>query len=604
MISHDSKNVVAIITAGGSRSSTIHPVNISKTFLPFLNKPAIENTLENLSGLGIAETFLAVGPSEVKLTDLPKRCNGLSIHTLVEEHPRGTAGCIKQIAGRLNGRTLIVISGSLLFFTQQDLADMIRFHRESGNDMTVGLTPAGNGNGDETEQIRFGSNGLIDAIDRIYPPVPSGSGPKTSGLYIMESHVLDHVRENGFFDLKEQLIPRIRSANGTVMGWTHAKHNFGARTIDEYLAANFKFLANHKLAKQYLQGYHEVRRNVWVGENSYVSPSAVIVRPTIIGHNVRVEDNASIVGPSIIGDRCVIGQDSIIKESVLWPESEVPHDFSVEKCLLSGRAFSFEKNLCREMILINGTPSLTGTPGAAKKPIKRQVVYRPIRTPASETVYLKTKRAIDITLSALGLISFTPLFALIAALIKLDSKGPVFFLQERNGEKGEPFRMIKFRSMVANAEDIQRDLWHLNEADGPMFKIANDPRETRLGKILRACKLDELPQLINVLRGEMSLVGPRPLSMNEMRFNPHWRDARLLVKPGVTGLWQMKDKDSHVFYEWIRYDLQYVDERSHWLDFKIIVGTCLKVFHMARRIFRNKVLKKIAKKTPEQRGRQ
>jgi lipopolysaccharide/colanic/teichoic acid biosynthesis glycosyltransferase len=130
--------------------------------------------------------------------------------------------------------------------------------------------------------------------------------------------------------------------------------------------------------------------------------------------------------------------------------------------------------------------------------------------------------------------------------------------------------------MVENAEELKLQIEHLNQSDGPMFKILDDPRETQVGRFLRKTNLDELPQLINVIRGDMSIVGPRPLSMSEMRYNPHWRDARLQVHQGMTGLWQVKGKDTNYFHDWIRYDLQYVDECSFLLDLKVIFLTLLK----------------------------
>ena len=136
--------------------------------------------------------------------------------------------------------------------------------------------------------------------------------------------------------------------------------------------------------------------------------------------------------------------------------------------------------------------------------------------------------------------------------------------------------MFKFRSMVAEAEDAKRQISYLNEADGPVFKIAQDPRVTRLGKLLRDTDLDELPQLWNVLKGEMSLVGPRPLAIEEMRFNPRWRDARLSMRPGMTGLWQVKAHTKNEFNEWILHDMTYVNEASLWLDVKILGMTALR----------------------------
>ena len=586
MQSHKSLQAKVVIAAGGLQSRAIHPVNISKTFFPLLNKPAIEKTLETLGGLGISDAYLAVGPNELILADMPRRSNGLAIHTIVEDNPRGTAGCLKQIENQLNGDTLIVIAGNLLFFAEEDLAEMMSFHRESRADLTIGLISATNKNGMDTEKVRIGTDGLIERIERIYPPVRRNGGPKTSGLYIMESHVLGHIRDSGYFDIKEQLVPALRDTGKTVRGWTHERYSSGARTMDDYLSANFELLENPDLVREYLGEYREIKKHVWVGRDVDISPSATLARPLIIGHGARIEAGASVVGPSIIGDRSVLEHNCFVRESVLWPGSEVPSDFEIDRSLLSGRAFSSENSHCREMVLLNGTPSLRAKAAPKTMPIRREVAFRSARTPGSEKTYRGIKYILDVVLAAIGLVVSAPLFALIGILIKLDSKGPVFFLQERCGENGKPFRMIKFRSMVGNAEELKLSFSHLNRADGPMFKIINDPRETRFGRLLRACKLDELPQIVNVLQGNMSIVGPRPLSMDEMRFNPHWRDARLSVKPGITGLWQVNEKDAHAFHEWIRYDLRYVDERSLWLDFKIMLGTFLKVCAMGKALVR------------------
>jgi lipopolysaccharide/colanic/teichoic acid biosynthesis glycosyltransferase len=160
-----------------------------------------------------------------------------------------------------------------------------------------------------------------------------------------------------------------------------------------------------------------------------------------------------------------------------------------------------------------------------------------------------------------------------AIIIKIESPGSVFYIQKRCGKGGKLFGMIKFRSMMANAEILQNEFIPLKETDGPMFKICNDPRITRLGKILRNTSIDELPQLFNVLKGEMSLVGPRPLIMDEMEFSPSWREMRLSVKPGITGVWQVEARSSRSFRDWIKYDVDYVKNRSLWLDIKILLKT-------------------------------
>jgi exopolysaccharide biosynthesis polyprenyl glycosylphosphotransferase len=168
-----------------------------------------------------------------------------------------------------------------------------------------------------------------------------------------------------------------------------------------------------------------------------------------------------------------------------------------------------------------------------------------------------------------------PIIPLIALAIKLTSSGPVFFRQQRSGLNGAPFTIYKFRTMTSNAEQLKHELAAMNEMSGPVFKVTNDPRVTSLGKFLRKWSLDELPQLINVLRGEMSLVGPRPLPVDEVRrFSDLAHRRRLSVKPGLTCLWQVKGRNQiSDFKEWVRLDLEYIDNWSLWLDLQILLRT-------------------------------
>lgn len=167
-----------------------------------------------------------------------------------------------------------------------------------------------------------------------------------------------------------------------------------------------------------------------------------------------------------------------------------------------------------------------------------------------------------------------PLFLAVALLIKLTSEGPVFFTQERLGLNKRRFRIFKFRTMVAGAEQKQAELEHLNEVEGPVFKIKCDPRVTLVGKVLRKTSIDELPQLLNVLKGEMSLVGPRPLPVRDYEgFDQDWHRRRFSVRPGLTCLWQISGRSSISFDKWMELDMQYIDEWSLWLDLKILAGT-------------------------------
>jgi exopolysaccharide biosynthesis polyprenyl glycosylphosphotransferase len=171
-------------------------------------------------------------------------------------------------------------------------------------------------------------------------------------------------------------------------------------------------------------------------------------------------------------------------------------------------------------------------------------------------------------------------FPIIAIAIKLSSRGPIFFRQQRSGQNGRPFTLYKFRTMVTNAEQYKHELEAMNEMSGPVFKVTNDPRVTRVGKWLRKYSLDELPQLWNVLRGDMSLVGPRPLPVDEVkRFSDLAHRRRLSVKPGLTCLWQIGGRNQIFdFKEWVRLDLEYIDNWSLWLDLKILLLTIPAVF--------------------------
>ncbi|HWB56410.1 MAG TPA: sugar transferase [Gaiellaceae bacterium] len=189
------------------------------------------------------------------------------------------------------------------------------------------------------------------------------------------------------------------------------------------------------------------------------------------------------------------------------------------------------------------------------------------------TSYLVGKRAFDLAVCLLLLPVILPLLLLCAIAIIIDSPtAPLYIAQERTGKDGRPFRMYKFRTMVPDAEAMKAALAHLNELSWPDFKITNDPRITRVGRFLRQTSLDELPQLINVVKGDMSLVGPRPTSFAPSTYSV-WHTVRLEVKPGITGLWQIRGRNSTEFDERLRLDIEYIRHRSFALDLKILLQT-------------------------------
>ena len=186
---------------------------------------------------------------------------------------------------------------------------------------------------------------------------------------------------------------------------------------------------------------------------------------------------------------------------------------------------------------------------------------------------LMLKRAIDVVGAGIGLLVLSPILLAVAVAIKLESRGPILFVQQRIGKRNRAFRMLKFRTMVDGAEHLKDGLIHLNEADGPMFKIADDPRVTRVGRWLRRTSIDELPQLWNVLRGEMSLVGPRPLVPSEDDHVIGWHRQRLDLTPGLTGPWQVLGRTAIPFQEMVKLDYLYVSDWSLWNDIKLLVQT-------------------------------
>jgi exopolysaccharide biosynthesis polyprenyl glycosylphosphotransferase len=233
-----------------------------------------------------------------------------------------------------------------------------------------------------------------------------------------------------------------------------------------------------------------------------------------------------------------------------------------------------------EKIGVKATIAVDFFDTAIAKPGVREIEGIPLLTFDStpkDFVYLSLKRLLDFAGSALGLIAISPIFLMIALAIKLTSKGPVFFSQTRCTLRGRPFKILKFRTMVVDAEARLKELRKLNELEGPAFKIKNDPRITGIGRILRKTSLDELPQLINVLKGDMSLVGPRPPLPSEVDRYERWQRRRLSMRPGITCIHEVTARNNKDFNFWMKLDLEYIDNWCLSLDIKIIAMTVLTV---------------------------
>ncbi len=329
--------------------------------------------------------------------------------------------------------------------------------------------------------------------------------------------------------------------------------------------------------------YTTLQPRTLVGQHCRIHPGARIVPPVVIQDEVIVEEDAVIIGPAVIGAGSTIRHGSLVAQSVLASGSTLSAGAVVRHQAASG-ACKRESQASDEGVRPTGDPS-----HSKFQPIRGQMVGLGADMSAMQdtgwtharknrrSIYAAAKLVGDTAVSGIALILLAPLFLAAAIAIKLDSAGPVFFGHQREGRLGKVFGCLKFRTMCADAHVKQRELYAANALDGPQFKLDNDPRVTRVGQWLRATNIDELPQLINVFLGQMSIVGPRPSPFRENQICVPWRRARLSVRPGITGLWQIcRDQRSEGdFHQWITYDIMYVRNLSLLLDQKIILATVL-----------------------------
>jgi len=343
---------------------------------------------------------------------------------------------------------------------------------------------------------------------------------------------------------------------------------------DGLLAIN-ETLAAYDVANPDATRLQLVGRSLLAGRHCEIAPTARIVGPVILQDNVRIADDATIVGPSVIGAGSTIETGAVIAQSLLAPHAHVTPGSTVHHRVAVGSQNGQIASIdCPSIVAESPLRSVVGD-GYLRHVREVSPINPPRRT---RQWHLIAKRAVDLAVSSISLLVLSPLFAVLSIWIKLDSPGRVFFIHRREGKGGREFACLKFRTMTADAHKRQRELYELNEVDGPQFKLDNDPRVTRLGRWLRGTNLDELPQLINVLIGDMSLVGPRPSPFRENQVCVPWRRARLSVRPGITGLWQMcraEDRSEGDFHEWIFYDIAYVRHLSFWMDLKILFATVL-----------------------------
>jgi lipopolysaccharide/colanic/teichoic acid biosynthesis glycosyltransferase len=334
----------------------------------------------------------------------------------------------------------------------------------------------------------------------------------------------------------------------------------GGHVIDLATGAGLlKLVQSSRITPSILNGFNgSLKRTDGISENTR------IFGKVFCGNDVVIGDNATIIGPTIICDGAKIGSASIIKNTVIGPRISIDDGLLVHDCVITSPQKNGSKYLVDAASMRSSVPEVAAEDGFR---------YWPMFSYAR-----LGKRILDVMVSSVVLMFFAPVFALVALAIKLTNPGPVFFKHKRQGLRGMEFSCLKFRTMIAGADRIQEKLRRINQVDGPQFMMDDDPRVTVVGKFLRETFIDELPQFINIFLGQMSIIGPRPSPKTENLFCPSWRYARLSVKPGITGLWQvcrtrLAGRD---FQEWIYYDTEYVKNISLSLDSKIFFKTAKK----------------------------
>jgi lipopolysaccharide/colanic/teichoic acid biosynthesis glycosyltransferase len=348
--------------------------------------------------------------------------------------------------------------------------------------------------------------------------------------------------------------------------------NVGGSVLDLATENGLLKLVQHRLDSSAMLSRYcaDYSRGNNKGDDVVIANGARLFGKTLIGKGVNIGENAIIVGPTIIGSNVKIGRDAVVRASVICPGVSVKAGELVE-----------ERVLTNSPAVPNGSSRTTSRADAG-------LAWDDAQQNSSQSSFRKwpgfsyvrfLKRILDITVSVVVLTLFAPVLPIIMLVIKLASPGPIFFKDTRQGLHSRSFECLKFRTMQVGASRMQERLRVLNQADGPQFMIPDDPRMSTVGGFLRETYIDEIPQFVNVLLGQMSVVGPRPSPESENRLCPFWRDARLSVRPGITGLWQvcrtrqpMKD-----FQEWIHYDVKYVRDLSLKLDLWICWQTAKKM---------------------------
>ena len=424
------------------------------------------------------------------------------------------------------------------------------------------------------ERVSFDTSGQIRGIQRHYEETTWPFIAGIAATLVPSSCCLvgDGAAPSSLFELRQFLISRaVPSRDVAIEG--------GAVDLGDergVLSANERLILDASA-----QSAAEPTAPILIGTGHAIAGAARILGPIVVHASATIEDGATILGPAVIGAGARVSKGAVVAHAVVGPDATVPSGIVVrdrtwfktaEEARFSGteaKPVTYSERLARLSMEAN-----------------HAAAFGKQQEPAGSGRDLALKRALDVCAALAGILVTSPLLILIAAAVWLESRGPIFYGDKREGLRGRGFSCWKFRTMFTGAHLAQMQLKAQDQTDGPHFKMDRDPRVTRVGRVLRALNVDELPQLFNVLLGEMSLVGPRPSPFRENQVCVPWRSARLSVRPGITGFWQVcrHNRAAGDFHQWIEYDLLYVQHRSFVLDLKILAATFLtlggKVAHV------------------------
>lgn len=568
----------ALILAGGPGSAVCPLANArSPHEFPMADgRTALHHAFDCLASQGIRDVAVlqSQDPTTGRRTFMNTvSTNAIKLVQLVDDGLRGTAGAMVAAQSFVGNAPFLVIALPL-WLDGIDLRAIAREHVDQNAAATVVVTTATEGQLDQDSIALETEDGFVRRLISRVDNAPI-DGLRLAGIYVFDPQVLGDVDADGYTDIKELLLPALLARGARVRVHQIPSPPPRLDDISQYVRLNRQLLMTESMDGS--KPDDEREDGVSIGAGCVISDRAQIVGPVLIGQGCTIEPEATIIGPALLGEGTHIGRGACVRESFIWESVRLGNRSSVTSCVIAQNCNIARGGRFSNAILV-GSDALGCLPAVhagTTTPNRTIVVTNSARQhwrwgPAG---YEIVKRVFDIIASAAILLPLLPLLILIAVAIKIDSRGPVFFRQRRCGRDKREFQMIKFRTMVADAESLKEDLRAYNEVEGPMFKIAHDPRVTRVGRFLRRTSLDEIPQLFNVLGSAMTLVGPRPLAIEEMAWSPKWRDLRLTVKPGITGAWQISARNDPGFRPWLLHDLGYVKTRSLRTDVEILFKT-------------------------------